>query len=32
MRYRWAAVRRRALSALWWLLDRLLSLRIKHKD
>jgi 3-oxoacyl-[acyl-carrier-protein] synthase-3 len=32
MRYRWAAVRRRALSALWWLLDRLLSLRIKRKD
>lgn len=32
MRYRWAAIRRRALSALWWLLDRLLSLRIKHKD
>jgi 3-oxoacyl-[acyl-carrier-protein] synthase-3 len=32
IRYRWAAIRRRALSFLWWFVDRLLSLRIKRKD
>jgi len=31
-RYRWAAVRRRALSAFWWLIERLLFLRPKRGD
>jgi 3-oxoacyl-[acyl-carrier-protein] synthase-3 len=31
-RYRWAALRRRALNVLWWLIERLSSLRPKHED
>jgi len=31
-RYRWSAVRRRALNFLWWLLERLLFLRPEDKD
>jgi len=30
-RYRWAAIRRRALSALWWLIERLFSPRPDQK-
>lgn len=31
-RYRWAVVRRRALHALWWLVERLLSLGKKRNE
>jgi len=31
-RYRWAAIRRRALRVFWWLMDRLLFLRRRSKD
>jgi 3-oxoacyl-[acyl-carrier-protein] synthase-3 len=31
-RYRWAAIRRRALKVLWWLVERLSSLTVARRD